>query len=448
MKVRILIIDDEDLFREDLASILDQHGYKCRTARTGEAGLVLAEEFSPDVVLCDVVLPEMGGVEVLGELGERAPGTSVIMITAYGSVETAVEAFRKGAVDYVMKPFLIADILQKIERLINHKSLDREVRLLRREISETIEDRPMVCESDPMKKVIELMRKVAPTKSVVLLQGESGTGKELAARAIHRMSGGAAFPFVAINCAGIPEHLLESELFGHIRGAFTGAVEDREGFFELAGEGTIFLDELSEMSITLQTKLLRVLEEREFTKVGGRRPIALKARIVVSANRPLKELVDEGRFREDLFFRVAVFEILLPLLKERKSDIPRLITHFVQKFNKELKKNCLGADMDVVRRLIAYSWPGNVRELKNVIERAMILNDADFITLKHLPPGLAGTGEPPPLSDSLKEAVRAYEREHIRSVLEDAGGNREEAARRLAINPSTLYRKMSDLGLE
>lgn len=447
MNARVLVIDDEDLFREDLASLLRRRGYECETAVDGEKGLEALDEFRPEIVLCDLVMPGIGGIEVLDKIAQVSPQTPVIMITAFGSIETVVAAFQRGAADYVTKPFLVEDVLQKIERVIAYRRLSQEVKSLRREVSRTTGDLPLIAESEAMKEVVELIKKVAATRSTVLLRGESGTGKEVAALSIRTLSKSPEQPFVAINCGGIPIQLLEGELFGHVKGAFTGAVTDKEGFFEVAGEGIVFLDEIAELPMALQSKLLRVLEEREFYRVGGTKPILLKSRLIVSTNRNLRELVEEGKFRQDLYFRVAVFEIVLPALRDRRSDIPPLVEHFVKRFNNEMKRRCLGVDNNVIRSLMAYSWPGNVRELRNVIEHAMILSRADYITPEDLPPEIRMTAESAEHAGDLRKAVQAYEGEHIRRVLSACGGNREKAARQLGINPSTLYRKMADLGL-
>ena len=447
MTAKVLIVDDEDLFRENFAGILHQRGYECRTASNGEEGLAIAEEFGPDLVFCDIVMPGKGGVEVLDEIAPICPESCVIMIAAYGSFETAVEALQKGAYDYIMKPLSMENVFQKIEHFMKYRFLLQEVRFLRRELSRGVESLQMVGKSDAMEEVFNLIRKVAPTRSTVLIDGESGTGKELVARAVHEMSDFCEHPFVAINCAGILEHLLESELFGHIQGAFTGAIKDRMGLFELAGEGTILLDEIAEMSLTLQSKLLRVLEEREFLPVGGTKTVMLKARAIASASKNLRDRVEAGQFREELFFRIAVFEIHLPPLRARRSDIPLLVEHFVREFNREMKRKCLGVDNEAMRRLLAHSWPGNVRELRNVIERAMILIQGDYITVADLSPAIMGSSQFPKYSNNLRNAMHAYEREHIRRVYLDSGGNKEETARRLGVNPSTLYRKMAELSI-
>lgn len=448
MAAKILIIDDEDLFREDFALLLERRGHACQTAAIGEDGLQLAREWLPEVVLCDIMMPGRSGVEILDDILQLSPGCCVMMLTAHGTMETAVQAFRKGAYDYILKPPMVEDVLQRIKRYMQHRQLSQEVQFLRRELSRDVEELPMVGRSQSMKAVLRLVQQVAPTRSTVLITGESGTGKELVARAIHEMGDTQHHPFVPINCAGIPEHLLESELFGHVRGAFTGAVSQRIGHFEMAGEGSILLDEVGEMPLSLQSKLLRVLEQKEFTAVGSTRPTQLKARIIASTNRDLRAMVADGGFREDLFFRIAVFGIELPPLRERRSDIPRLVEHLVKRLNEELKRKCLGANSEAMQRLLAYDWPGNVRELRNVLERAVILHQGAYFTPAELPPQMVDAVGQARYSDSLRETMRGYEREHIRRVLTESSGNKEEAARRLEVNPSTLYRKMADLDLD
>ncbi len=449
MNAKILIIDDEDLFREDLALLLSRKGYECRTAATAEEGLQRAGEFFPDVILSDIVMPGKSGIDILEELQQINPGGNIIIMTAFGTLETAIEAFRKGAVDYVLKPPVIEDVLNRIQRILEHQRLLQEIKQLRREINEDLAALPLVGKSAAMKRVLELIEKVAPTNSTVLITGESGTGKELVARAVHERSPVSTEPFVAINCAGFQETLLESELFGHVKGAFTGATRDKAGFFETAGEGTIFLDEISEMPLSLQSKLLRVLEQREFYRVGGTNLIPMKARIIAATNKNLQERIQEGSFREDLYYRIAVFEIDLPPLRQRKTDIPLLVDYFIRKFNKELKTNYAAIDPAALQALMHYSWPGNIRELRNLVERAMILCDGQTLTSAGFPPQISGDTATMPLqTENLKDAVHAFERQFIQQVLINCQWNKEEAARRLGINPSTLYRKMNDLNID
>ncbi len=451
MTTKVLLIDDEELFREDLAGLLRRREMDCRTAASGEQGLAVLENWDPDIVLCDIMMPGMNGIDALDSLMRLRPDLRVIMLTAYADLHTAINAFRKGACDYVMKPIVFEDVVGKIRRLAELKELTREVQVLRRQLSRSTDSSPMVGQSESLKTTLRHIEEVAATRSTVLITGESGTGKELAARAIHALGGTKDRPFVAINCAGIPEALLESELFGHVRGAFTGAVGDRAGYFELAGDGTILLDEIGEMPMMLQAKLLRVLEQKEFTPVGGSKMKSLGARIIAATNKDLRRLSETGQFRTDLYFRIAVFELTIPPLRDRRSDIPALVEHLVQKLNGELKRQCLGLTQEAMRCLLAYAWPGNVRELRNVIERAMILSHGEYITPAELPENMSGGFDTAATSaaapDDMRAAVRYFERDFLLRVIAECGGNKEEAARRMNINPSTLYRKMADFDI-
>ena len=449
MDTRILIIDDEAMFREDLATLLTEEGYTCQTASDAEMGLEAARTYQPDVVLCDIVMPGLTGVEALASLVEICPSACIMMITAHGTLDTAVEAFRKGAYDYVLKPLVLEDVFRKIERFVEHRRLVDELRVLRRSIQPTgPEESGMVGDSPAFRRMIELVDRAADTDATVLIRGESGTGKELVARALHERSSRSNHTFVALNCAALPEHLMESELFGHKKGAFTGADSDREGLLEVANKGTLLLDEVTEMPLVLQAKLLRVVEQKEIRRLGDNRVTKVDTRFVASTNRDLKRAVEDGVFREDLLYRLRVMEIELPPLRERREDIPGLVTHFVKRLNREMKKQVLGGDAEVMRILMAYGWPGNIRELENAVERAMILTQDEYIGVRDLPPDLAGDVTAPEMSDNLRDAVRAYERAHIVQILAGCDGNREAAARKLGINPSTLYRKMADLQIE
>ncbi len=450
MTTKVLLIDDEELFREDLAGLLRRRGMECRTAGSGEQGLALLEDWDPDIALCDIMMPGMNGIDALDSMMRMRPDLRVFMLTAYADLHTAITAFRKGACDYVLKPIVFEDIIGKIRRLAELKELTREVQVLRRQVSRGMESLSIIGQSEVMKVAMRHVEEVAATRSTVLITGESGTGKELAARAIHSLGETRNSPFVAINCAGIPEALLESELFGHVRGAFTGAVADRAGYFELAGNGTVLLDEIGEMPPMLQAKLLRVLEQREFMPVGGSKLRSLGARVIAATNKDLRKLSDTGQFRADLYFRIAVFELPMPPLRERRSDIPALVEHLVHKLNGELKRQCLGLTPDAMRCLLAYSWPGNVRELRNVVERAIILSHGGCITPGELPESMCGNLDTvaTPAPDDLRSAVRFFEREFLSRVIADCGGNKEEAARRMNINASTLYRKMADLDIK
>jgi DNA-binding NtrC family response regulator len=447
MTARILLIDDEDVLREDVAALLRQEGFTCDTAPTGEEGLRVAEAEAPDVILCDLVMPGISGPEAIRRLVMLCPEAAVIVITAHATVETTVEAFREGAVDYLLKPIVPEELFGKVGRSMERRQLERELRYLRREISAAGPGDRIVGNSGSIVAVRDLIARVGPSSSSVLITGESGTGKELVARAIHSVSQRSQGPFIAVNCAALPRDLAESELFGHVRGAFTGAMRDKPGYFELAGGGTLFLDEICELSPEVQAKLLRAIDQQEIFRVGGTRQIRTNVRIVAATNRNVKNEIAENRFREDLYFRVSVIEIPLPPLRERREDIPMLVDHLLHRLAAELKRRISGVDHAALRLLMSATWRGNIRELANVLERAILLTDDEWIAVADLPAELAGAVEAGEPGDDLRIAVRAYEREHIRQVLTRTDGNREEASRRLGIDPSTLYRRMKELNL-
>jgi DNA-binding NtrC family response regulator len=446
MSQSVLLVDDEDMFREDLASLLRQQGFECRTAASGEEGLRAAQAEAPDLVLCDLVMPGTSGLEVVSRLTALYPELPVIVLTAYGTLETAVEAFRNGATDYMLKPVVPEDLLGKVARILEHRRLLGEVRYLRREVSGVHAGEGLVGNSPAIEGVRRLIARVAPGDSTVLIRGESGTGKEVVAREIHAAGRGPELPCVVVNCAAIPRELFESELFGHARGAFTGATHDRPGLFEVASEGTLFLDELSELPLELQPKLLRAIERKEVLRVGETRTRPARTRILAATQRDLQAEVAAGRFREDLFFRVRVLEIVIPPLRERREDIPLLVEHFLPLLNARLKRHILGIDQAAMRLLMGAPWQGNVRELENTLERAMLLTDQECIGVEDLPAELAERADAADSSDDLRATLRAHEREHIRQVLGATGENREEAARRLGIDVSTLYRRLKALG--
>ncbi len=447
MSGNVLIIDDEDLFREDLASLLRDEGFDCRTASTGEEGLGIAREWEPAVVLCDLMMPGMDGVAVADQLAASCPQTAVILVTAFGSMSTAVEAFRAGVVDYLLKPLVPEDLINKVRRCITEQRMQLELRYLRRVTSRDRGGDKILGESPAINDLRRLIAKVAPADSAVLISGESGTGKELAARALHEGRWGVDRPFIAVNCAAVPHDLFESELFGHVRGAFTGAVSDRPGYFELARGGTLFLDEIGDLPLDLQPKLLRAIEQSEFMPVGGRKTISVETRIVTATNRDLAAEVDAGRFREDLLYRIRVIEITLPPLRERRSDIPILVEHLVHRVAQRSGCRPPTVEHAAVRALTEAHWRGNVRELENVLERAVLLTDSPTIGLEDLPPELAGLSIRAAGSSNLREATREFERRHITRVLAEVGGSREEAATKLGIDPSTLYRRLKKLEL-
>lgn len=442
---RVLLVDDEDVFREDLAQLLRDEGHSCTTAASGEEALRLAPEICPEVVLCDLMMPGISGTEVIRRLASECPEVCVILLTAHAGVESAVEAFRAGAADYLIKPVAPAEVLLKIERCAVQRRLQLELRYLRREVCEGATGTTLIGDSPAIHRLRQLIARVGPARSTVLVTGETGTGKELVARALHEAGGGTKAPFIAVNCAALPRDLLESELFGYTRGAFTGAHRDKPGLFELADGGTLFLDEIGELQLDLQPKLLRILDHQEVFRVGATAPVRVEVRLIAATNRRLEDEVAAGRFREDLFYRLSVVCISLPPLRERREDVPPLVDHLLRRLNQRLKRRVLGVDAVALRTLMSAGWRGNVRELQNVLERAVLLSDNEMLSLADLPAELTGAATPPEPGEDLKCAVRAYERQHIRQVLAAVGGNREEAARRLGVDPSTVYRRLKEL---
>jgi len=448
MEGYILIADDEKTFRDTLAKVLIEEGYEVVTAPNGEVALQEISNQEFDLAFCDIRMPGIDGLQLLKEIRKVSPHTSVIIITAYGSIESAVQALKMGAYDYIVKPLIFDEVLVKVKNIIGFQKLSRDYKRLRAEVEERYDFRNIVGISPKICEILNLVKKVAPTKSTALITGESGTGKELIAHAIHQNSPRKTEKFVPINCAAIPENLLESELFGHVKGAFTGAMSSKEGLFKIADKGTLFLDEVGELPLSLQVKLLRVIEDGEVLPVGGIKPVKTDVRLIAATARNLSEEVEKGSFREELYYRLNVVEISLPPLRKRKEDIPPLVNHFVNKLNVELKKSVSGVDPQAMRLLLGYSWKGNVRELQNVIERAMILCEGDVITTSDLPSLLSGEKEPiEKEEDSLKEILREYERGHIIKVLEKTGYDKKEAARLLGLSLSSLYRKIEELSI-
>lgn len=381
----ILIVDDEKNYLLILEDLLSEEGYTVFTTESAQSGLDIVSTHDLDVVITDMRMPGMDGMLFLEKMRSINPDLPAIMMTAYGSVEKAVEAMRKGAYDYILKPFKNEELKLTIRKAIDHYHLIRRNRYLTQELQERYQFSNIIGKNIEMQKIYQLIEKVAPSKATVLITGESGTGKELIARAIHFNSPRCDHAFISVNCGALPETLLESELFGHEKGAFSGAVNLRRGRFELADQGTLFLDEISEMSPPLQVRLLRVLQEMEFERVGGSQTLKVDVRVVAASNRNLREEVARGRFRSDLFFRLNVVHIHLPALRERTDDIPLLASHFLKKYSKESRLPEVSIDPEAMRYLLDYAWPGNVRELENVIERAVILSNGDYITLRDLP---------------------------------------------------------------
>ena len=448
MRGKILIVDDEPTIRETLSLVLREENYQCELAENGAEGLNRVKEKNFDLIITDLKMPEMGGLELMEKVKTISPKTSVIIITAYASLESAIQALQFGAYDYIIKPLDFDDVILRINRLMEHRELLNENEFLRREVQEKFNVTNIIGESEPMQDVFRLIQKVAATKGNVLITGKSGTGKELVARAIHYNSPRQTKRFVAINCGAIVDNLMESELFGHKKGSFTGAVRDKEGLFKVADGGTLFLDEVGEIPLHLQVKLLRAIETGEFIPVGDTIPQKVDVRIIAATNRNLEEEVEKGKFRDDLFYRLNVIEINLPPLSERKDDIPLLIDHFIRKYNQELNRHITGMDEETKRILMNYEWKGGIRELENVIERALILSEGEKITRQDLPPNLMKLEPTPETSPRLKDTVAAFEKEYIEQVLKANQGNKEAAAKILDISLSSLYRKIDELGVE
>jgi len=440
----ILVCDDEPLIRDTLAEFLTDEGFSVEAVGTGEEAVRRSSERFFDIVLCDVNLPGIDGVEVLQKILVVNPETFVLLITAYGTVESAVEAFQRGAQDYLMKPILLDEVLGKIRRLLKLRELSRENQWLRRALHQQQPADAIVGKSLAMSKVYQLARKVAPTKSTVLIQGESGTGKEVLARFVHDQSGGERF--LAVNCAAIPNDLLENQLFGHRKGAFTGADRDQVGMFVHAGDGTIFLDEIAELPLATQAKLLRAIEQKEIMPVGANEPVKVEARIIAATNKGLASEVQAGRFRDDLFYRLNVVALTLPPLRDRREDIPELVEFLLAKHARTLNKRMDGVSHETMRILLACPWKGNVRELDNALQRAVILGDGPLVIPGDLPPDLAPIVDDPSLVDDLGQALKRFERMHIERILNQLP-DKKEAARKLGIGLSSLYRKIDELGV-
>jgi DNA-binding NtrC family response regulator len=444
---RVLIVDDEEVIASTLMEFLQEEGFSTSTARDVPSALERIGDFEPDVVLCDVQLPGGDGLALLDRASALRPGCLFMMITAYATVETAVAAFRRGAHDYMMKPVIFDELILKVDRLMRYHRLLRENQALRRRLHAEGDVETLVGRGAAMQAVKRLIRKVGPTRGNVLITGESGTGKELVARALHAVGATSAEAFLPVNCAAIPAELLESQLFGHVRGAFTGADRDQPGLFAAAGRGTVFLDEIGEMPFSLQAKLLRAIENREILPVGATRPVSSRARLVAATNKNLLEEVAARRFREDLYYRLNVVSIHLPPLRDRRDDIPELVSALLARHATRINKRIDGVDNAAMRGLMSASWRGNVRELDNALERAVILADDPILTPDDFPPGLIVDADAETNGDNLRAAVREYEKHTIQRVLKESGDDKREAARRLGLGLSSLYRKLEDLGV-
>jgi len=449
----VLIVDDEAAIRESLQTLLELEGYEVDSASDGAEGLARLAERPYDLVLLDFAMPERNGIEILQEIRERDSELAVIMITAYGTVENAVNAMQAGATNFIQKPWDNEKLLADVRSAVGQRRAEAEIVQLKRALKQRYNFEHIVGKSEPMLRIFDLVAQVAPSRSTVLLQGESGTGKELIAKAIHMNSPRKDQAFVPVNTGSMPADLLESTLFGHVKGAFTSAIASKKGLFEMADRGTLFLDEIGTMSLETQAKILRVLQDRKFMHLGGVNEIQVDVRIIAATNVDLRQQVKEGKFREDLFYRLNVITIDLPPLRQRKNDIPLLVQYFVQKFAEENGKPPLQLTPEALRPLLDYDWPGNVRELENVIERAVVLANGSSLTIELLPDEMVGRGAKLALMEhrpdaSLFEIMEDCERRIITDMLEKSGWNQTEAAEQFRIPLSTLNQKIKRLNIE
>ncbi|MFC1646599.1 sigma-54-dependent transcriptional regulator [Candidatus Omnitrophota bacterium] len=451
----ILIVDDEPLIRRSLSELLTMEGYSVSSASNGREALGLLKTYTADIVISDMKMPEMDGLQLLKEVKKNYPNIQVIMITGYGSIESAVEAMKEEAYDYITKPIIDNEIKIVIERLTRQKRIQEENIRLKQQLSASEKERfhEMVGKDEKMQKIYTLIEAITGTRATVLIHGESGTGKRLIAHAVHKYNElERGKPFVEVSCGALTETLLESELFGHVKGAFTGAIKDKMGRFELADGGSIFLDEIDAFSPVLQVKLLRVLQDGEFERVGDTKTIKIDVRVIAATNQNLEELITQGKFRKDLFYRLNVISIEVPPLRERKVDIPLLVEDFIKKHTAHTNKKVFDLSDEATTILMNYDWPGNIRELENVIERAIILSKGPIITPDSFPEFLEKTKEkagPQTANGSLKlkDALKSPEKDLILKTLDSVKGNKSEASSILGINRTTLYKKMLRLGI-
>ena len=453
-KEKILIVDDEKSIRDFLEIMLKKEGYRVSSASGGEDAMRLFNNSSYDLVISDVRMKGMGGVELLKNIKETSPETIVLIVTAYASVDTAIDAMKAGAYDYLTKPFKIDEVKYIIKNALDRKRLETENILLKKELKSKYGFANLIGTSPRMLEIYEIIKRVTSAKANILITGESGTGKELVARAIHYQGDRKDKPFVPINCGAIPENLIESELFGHQKGAFTGAVANKSGLFEMANQGTIFLDEITELPVQLQVKLLRVIQERNFRRVGGIEDIAVDVRIIAASNKEIDREVKEGRFREDLFYRLNVIPIQMPPLRERKEDIRLLAEHFFEKHTKELGKEIKGISREAMDYLESYSYPGNIRELENIIERAVALENTSIILTDSLPDYIVHKKAvdvsvcPRAETSNLEKTIEDYEKAIILDALKKSGGVKKKAAELLGLSFRSMRYKLDKYGIE
>jgi two-component system response regulator AtoC len=446
LKTKILIVDDEMDALDLMEELFIKHGYETYTANNGLEALNVVNENEPDILISDMVMPEMDGIKLLDMVTKKHPDISVIMITAHGTIETAVETMKKGAKDYILKPLRLDEILAKVETISQLKSLMKENQYLREKLSQKYNFNNIIGKNKKMLELFDLIKDIAKTNSTILINGESGTGKELIANAIHFNSDRIKKPFVKVNCGVLAENLLESELFGHMKGSFTGAIRDKLGRFEIANGGTIFLDEIGDISANMQLKLLRVLQEGEFERVGGTETIKVDVRIIAATNKDLAQMMMEGIFRQDLYYRLNVIPLEVPPLRERKDDIPLLISHFLEKFNKQFNKKIEIIEDDAMKCLQNYSWQGNIRELENLIERSVVLNKTGKLTMRDFPNYVVNNESQIELDidtdGSLINIVDTYEKQIILKALKENNFNKLRTAEKLGIHRSTFMSKL------
>jgi two-component system response regulator PilR (NtrC family) len=453
-KGRIHIIDDEPIIHEVLGDLLTGEAYEVKMSSNGQEALKRQTSNEFDLILLDLLMPGMDGIEVLKRLKKIDPSAVIVIITAYASVESAIKAMKMGAFDYIQKPFKHDELLLTVKRAMEHKRLEEENIRLKDELQRKFSFENIIGKSKVIRNVFETIKASSPTRSTILILGESGTGKELVARAIHQNSPRVDSPFIVVNSGSLPPDLLESHLFGHVKGAFTGAVTDKKGLFEAADKGTIFFDEISTLNLETQAKLLRVMQDREFMQLGGTKTIRVDVRVIAATNSDLQELIEEKKFREDLFYRLNVIKIELPPLRERKEDIPLLVKHFLEIYSKENDKEIMGMSEDVMEILENYDWPGNIRELENLIERAVVLTKSKIITRNNLPPFLLETEREealvPSLSNdlNLKEQIQSFQKKTIIEALRRSKGIQKKAAGLLGVKPTTLNEMIKRLNID
>ena len=444
-KATILVIDDEHGIRQSFKMVL-KDDFNVLLAETGAKAIDVFTKNTVDLILLDILLPDTNGLDLLKKLKQIDLNTEIIMVTAVKEIQTAVNAIKLGAYEYIIKPFVVDDVINIINRALEKHSLVREVTYLRKELERYHPFEQIIGENEEMKNIFELISTISDSEGAILIQGESGTGKELVARAIHNLSPRKNHPFVVINCAAIPGTLMESELFGHSKGAFTGAIQTTVGKLEIANRGTVFLDDIDTLDTNMQAKLLRVIQEKEFERLGTTKVIRIDVRFVAASNQDLKNLIENGEFREDLFYRLNVFPVILPPLRRKRNDIPILLDHFLDINTKNTGKPAKRFAKKAIKALTAYDWPGNVRELQNLVERSFTITKGNMIHLKDV--SMFNIGRRTSKEVTLKEAVNSFERDHIRELLESVDGNRKKAAELLGIHRNTLLSKMNELGLK